>query len=333
MRRLLPPLNAVRAFEAASRLMSFSAAARELFVSVSAVSQQIRSLEQHLGVDLFKRSPSAGLSLTPAGQMCAPALRSTLDSLAHVFAQVNTQLADNVVTLASSPSLNTSWLPHRAAGFTARHPDISLRIWINRGLNPVDNPVKPDLAIYLGEGNFKGLHVDPLMTETVFPVCSPALYHARPIRKPADLANHTLLCDDTMAWDREATTLGFPDWAAWLAFANVILPERVHEHRIQMSSSVVEFAAEGLGVALGRSRVVDRALQQGRLIRPLALEYPREFSYYLVCDPAALGSHAVSKVRDWLLLEGRKPLRVAANPTKMRGAKAATISSPAKRVS
>ena len=170
MHRRMPPFTAVRAFEAVARRLSISAAARELFVSTSAVSQQIKVLEDHLGVQLFERSPSRGLTLTAAGRTCAPPLQSILDSLAHVFDQVDSIQGENTVTLLASPSLAGTWLAPRMRRFLKEQPNISIRMWVNRGLLPSNNPIEHDLAIYYGEGPFHDLRVDQMMTETVFPV-------------------------------------------------------------------------------------------------------------------------------------------------------------------
>lgn len=311
MRRYLPPLTAIRAFEAATRHMSFSAAARELCVSASAVSQQIKILESHLGVQLFERDPARGLKITAAGRVCAPALQSILDSLSHVFAQVHANHEEQIVTLLLSPSLMGTWLAPRLRSFEALHPDINVRVWINRGLHPAQNRVEHDLAIYYGEGPFQDRRVDLLMTESVFPVCSPSLLQRHPIKVAGDLRAHALLHDDTLVWERNASTLGFPDWSAWLSFAGVTGLDSARGHRVQVSSSVLDFAAEGVGVALARSCIAQRDLDRGRLVRPLALEYPRRFPYYVVCNPLALSRLAVSQLRNWLIDEGRATERAS----------------------
>lgn len=311
MRRKIPPFSAIRAFEAAARRMSISAAAKELCVSVSAVSQQIKVLEERLGTRLFERDPSRGLALTSSGRVCAPALQSILDSLSHVFAQIDAEQREQTVTLLVSPSLSSTWIASHINQFMGAHPGISVRLWVNRGLMPSDNPEEHDLAVYYGEGPFQDLRVDLLMAETVFPVCSPALQASRPIRKPGDLVHHTLLHDDTLLWDRDSLPFGFPDWSAWLAFAGVTGMDSVRGHRVQMSQIVLALAAEGVGVALARSCIALGDLARGRLIRPLDVEYPRRFNYYLVSNPLALGRHAVTLLRDWLLEAGRTTDREA----------------------
>jgi LysR family glycine cleavage system transcriptional activator len=303
--RRLPPLNSIRAFEAAARHLSFTLAATELHVSPSAVSQQIKLLERYLGVTLFDRDRSRGLTLTLAGKQAAPGLRPLFDSLAHVFSGIDTEHGERAVTLLVSPALGATWLAPRLTRFTALHPEIDVRVWVNSTLTPSAQTVPHDLAIYYGEGPYSGLRVDLLMSETVFPVLSPALQAERPIREPADLAAHHLVHDDTLIWDPRTPLLGFPDWAAWLAFAGVPGLDSNAGPRLQVSSTVLEAVATGLGVGLARSCVALGHLKSGRLVRPLEIEYPRRFPYYLVCEPLALERLEVARFHTWLMREGR----------------------------
>lgn len=305
MPRRLPPLNAIRAFEAAARHLSFTLAAAELHVSPSAVSQQIKLLERYLGVGLFDRDRARGLSLTRAGKQAAPGLRPLFDSLAHVFSEIDTERGDRTVTILISPALGATWLSPRLGEFTAHHPDIDVRIWVNSTLTPSAQTVPHDLAIYYGEGPYPGLRVDLLMSETVFPVLSPVLQATQPIAQAADLAGHRLVHDDTLIWDPRTPLLGFPDWPAWLAFAGVPGLDSNTGPRIQVSSTVLEAVASGLGVGLARSCVALGHLLSGRLLRPLEIEYPRRFPYYVVCEPLALERLAVARFHSWLLRQGR----------------------------
>ena len=308
--RKLPPLRAVLAFEATVRHMSFTEAARELNVTPSAVSQQIRSLEQYLGVALFARDPARGLTLTTAGQVCAPAMQPLFDSLGHVFEQVRTESERQTVTLLASPSLTATWLATRLARFRARFPDISLRIWVNQGLQMTQNPMEHDLAIYLGGGPFEDARGDLMMSDTVFPVCAPDLLGKHPIKNVDDLRGQHLIHDDTMIWSRESQNLGLPDWSAWLAFARAHDIDGSRGVHIQVSSNVLVAAAAGLGVALARSCIAEPYLTTGQLVQPLAIEYPRRFAYYLVCDPRALARLPVAQVHAWLLKEGDATMEI-----------------------
>lgn len=308
-RRQLPSLSAVRAFEAAVRHMSFTGAARELCVTASAISQQIKSLEDYLGVTLFRRDRSRGLSLTAAGHVCAPGLQPMFDSMSHLFDQVRAESEKHTVTVLASPSLLTTWLATRLPAFRKCHPGIGLRLWINRGLQQAQNFVEHDLAIYFGGGPFEGARVDLLMSDAVFPVCSPQLLAHAPITSAADLASHCLIHDDTMIWDGDSQALGMPDWSAWLAHAGVTGIDGSRGLRMQVSSSVMAAAVHGVGIALARSCIAEPYLEQGTLVRPLPGEFPRRFAYYLVCDPIALSRRPVTQVHAWLLEEGSATMK------------------------
>ena len=307
--RQLPPLSAVRTFEAAVRHMSFADAARELCVTASAVSQQIKLLEDYLGVRLFRRDHSRKLSLTAAGHVCAPGLRPMFDSLARLFDQVRAEGERRTVTVLASPSLTATWLAVRLPAFRERHPDIELRLWSNLGLQQAQNPVEHDIAIYFGGGPFEGARVDLMMSDAVFPVCSPHLLACTPIKSAADLTSHCLIHDDTMIWNSDSQALGFPDWSAWLSHAGVTGIDGPPGLRLQMSSAVMAAAIQGVGVALARSCIAEPYLLNGTLVRPLRAEYPRRFAYYLVCNPIALSRGAVAQVHAWLLEQGSMVLQ------------------------
>lgn len=303
-RRRLPPLGAVRAFEAAVRHMNFSEAARELCVTTSAISQQIKSLEEYLGVSLFRRDPSQGISLTAAGHVCAPSLHTIFDSLSHAFDQVHVEPEKHTVTIIVPPSLLATWFPERLLPFQESFPNIELRLWFNPGLLQARNDPGHDLAIYFGNGPFNDVRVDPMMSDAVFPVCSPALLARTPISCASDLLLHCLIHDDTMLRNRESQALALPDWSVWLAHAGVIGAHGSRSLRVQMTNNVMAAAACGAGVALARSCIAESYLRQGTLVRPLAIDYPRRFPYYLVCGPNALGNQSVVQVHAWLLKEG-----------------------------
>ena len=307
--RELPPLRAVLAFEAAVRHMSFTKAAAELGVTPSAVSQQIRNLEEHLGVALFARDPARGLNLTAAGNVCAPALQPLLDSIGQVFDQVRATREAQTVTLLASPSLTATWLATRLGRFRTRHPDINLRVWVNQGLQLEQNLIEHDLAIYLGGGPFEDARVSLMMSDSVFPVCSPALLTSHPINHVDDLHAIDLIHDDTMMWSMESRNLGLPDWPAWLAHARARGVDGSHGLRIQISSNVMVAAAAGLGVALARSCIAEPFLATGQLVRPLADEFPQRFAYYLVCKTNAFARLPVAKVHAWLIEEGGATMR------------------------
>lgn len=293
MARRIPPLHWLRAFEAAARHMSFTAAARELNVTQSAVSQQVRLLEAHLGHPLFHRLPR-GLQLTERGQAYLPTLREAFERLAAGTAEVFGTAAGQPLTVKVTAGFAALWLAPRLKRFLAAHPEVELSI--THSIWPADFALGSiDLEVRYGTGHWPGLRADRLTWERLFPVCSPALAAGDPpLRTPADLAGHTLL-----------HSVGFQDgWPQWLALAGVDgavdAGRGVH---LDTSIMTLALAAEGAGVALARSSFVERELDGGRLVAPFDLVLPTEEAFYVV-TPEEPGPHPNAAVfRDWLLQE------------------------------
>jgi len=303
MARRLPPLNALRAFDASARHSSFSRAAEELCVTPAAVSQHIKQLELYFGQELFERRPRGGLELTEAGRACIPGIRQAFELLVDSCARI-TALADpDRVTLLVSPSLTAKWLVPRLHRFHSANPLIDVQIWANvtgRYHDPHDH----DLAIYYSPGPYPGLEITKIMSESVFPVCSPKLLSGpHPLHSPVDLRHHVLLHDETMHSVRDFTVRDFPGWSDWLDAAGVQGVDAARGPRIQMSNVVIEAAAEGHGVALGRSCLVLDDLRSGRLVRPFGFDYPARFGYYMVRGSGALERRSVALFHEWLLAE------------------------------
>ena len=211
--RRLPPLNALRAFEAAGRHLSFSKAAAELNVTPAAISQQVKLLEEHLGVMLFRRLNRA-LLLTDDGQICLPALRDGFDRLADAVARIAARHDANVLTVSVTPSLAAKWLVPRLDRFHRRHPDFDIRIDATSALADFSSD-GADVAIRYGDGDYPGMRVDCLLTEEVFPVCSPRLTEGpEPLLDIPDLARFPLLHIDWAGREDD-----WPDWRMWLAAA------------------------------------------------------------------------------------------------------------------
>lgn len=297
--RRLPPLHALRCFEAAARLGSFVGAAEELFVTPSAVSQQVKSLEDWLGVCLFRRLPR-GLLLTDAGQAYLPPLREALDRIAQATQEVLKGNVSQVLTVSTLPSFAAQWLVPRLWRFNASHPEVDVRIAASIRL--VDFFREDiDLAIRYGDGRYPGLHVEQLLTETIVPMCSPALRDGDPpLRSLADLARHTLLHDEVMTGQNEELT-----WEHWLRINANGQIECRRGPTFSDAHLTMQAAITGRGVALGRSVLARDALRDGRLVTPFAdIEpLPTVFSYYLVCLPATLERPKVAEFRTWLLEE------------------------------
>lgn len=297
--RRLPPLNALRAFEAAARHLSFNAAAAELHVTPAAISHQIKALEADLGVKLFRRLNRA-VRLTDAGQACLPELRDAFDRLAEAVARARRADTGGILTVSSSPALAAKWLMPRFERFRAAHPDIDLRV--DASMHLVDF-TREDVHVGLryGRGNYPGLHTELLLRSEVFPVCAPALLDgAHPLRTPEDLQHHTLIHDETLALDPSC-----PDWAMWLRAAGVATVNPARGLRFNQIALALDAAMSGRGVALARNVFAAADLTAGRLVRPFGAAIPVDFAVYVVLPPALLEVPKVRAFRDWLLAEAK----------------------------
>ncbi|MGZ6014001.1 MAG: transcriptional regulator GcvA [Caulobacteraceae bacterium] len=280
-RRRLPPLNALRAFEAAARHLNFSRAADELAVTPGAVSQQIQNLEDYVGAALFKRTPK-GLLLTDAAQTALPALREAFDRLAEAASLLTAAVDGRRLTVSVAPSFAAKWLVPRLGLFEAAHPQVD--VWLSADMEVVDFASgEIDLAIRYGTGRYPGLEVVKLMSETVIPVASPEYLEANPIHAPADLANHILLHDGSPDADDSC-----PDWSMWLAARQIKGVDGTRGPRFNQSSLVIEAAAGGRGVALAKRALAQADLDSGRLVAPLQDATAVDFAYFVV-HPKAKG--------------------------------------------
>jgi LysR family glycine cleavage system transcriptional activator len=275
LRRRLPPLNALRAFEAAARHLNFSRAADELSVTPGAVSQQIQNLEDYVGVSLFKRTPK-GLLLTDPAQIALPALREAFDRLAEAASMLTAAVDGRRLTVTVPPSFASKWLLPRLGGFEALHPEVD--VWVSADNDLTDFASgEVDLAIRYGSGRYPGLETIRLMHETVLPVASPALLDGQPLESPADLAHQVLLHDGSPDADPSC-----PDWTMWLAARGVKGVDGARGPRFNQSSLVIEAAVGGRGVALAKRTLAQADLDAGRLIVPLQIATAVDFAYYLV---------------------------------------------------
>lgn len=300
MERRLPPLNALRAFEAAARHLSLTKAAAELHVTPGAISQQVKTLEDYLGVQLFRRLNKA-LLLTEAGQASLPALRDAFDRLAQAVETLRARDAEQPLTVSVAPSFGAKWLVPRLDRFREAHPGINVRIDAsNRLVDLVREGV--DIGIRYGMGNYPGMRVDPLLSEEVFPVCAPRLLKGpHPLAVPADLRWHTLLHID---WVSGFET--WPDWRMWLLSAGVSDIDPTHGPRFSHASMAIQAAIEGHGVTLGGSVLVEDDLAAGRLVKPFQVSCPVAFRYYLA-SPAAMANHPrVAAFREWIIAEAAR---------------------------
>jgi len=293
----LPSLNALRAFEAAGRHLSFSKAAEELHVTPAAVGHQVKALEHDLGVVLFERLNRA-LLLTPAGQSLLPGLSEVFYRVAEVVETFRRRDANRPLTVSMPPSFGASWLMPRLERFRARHPDIDVRLDAdNRVVDLVHDDV--DVGLRYGLGDYPGMRVDCLLSEEVFPVCSPRLLEGEhPLRELEDLRWHTLLHVDGYVQDGY-----WPDWNMWLQSAG--MGDMVLRRTLRFSHTVLalQAAASGHGVALGSRVLAGNDLKEGRLVRPFAHGSHMSFAYYMVCPEALADEPRIAAFREWIIEE------------------------------
>lgn len=285
----LPSLNGLRAFEAVARHMSFTKAAEELNVTQTAVSHQIRRLEAELGVPLFLRL-NDGLALSEDGQAYLPGIRAAFHELRYSTEQLLESREKSVLTISTLVSFASKWLLPRLPSFQQAFPAIDVRI--SASTERVDfRKDAIDAAIRYGRGDWKGLRADFLMSDEVFPVCSPAL--AQTLCAPADLANHTLL-------QVSGVTAG--DWGAWLRAAGQP-PQLAEGPRMtfDLAMMAVQAAVDGQGVCIGRSTYVEDDLRAGRLVAPFGLRLKDELGFYLVTPHETAESKKIVAFRTWLL--------------------------------
>ncbi len=297
MPRQLPPLNALRAFEAAARHLSFTRAADELNVTQAAVSHQIKSLEAHLGLVLFQRR-NRRLVLTEPGQSLLPAFGEAFDRLDAAIRAVKRQDQAGMLTVATMDSIAAVWLMPKLRDFRDRHPGIDVRLATSDETVDYDS-MGIDIGIRYGRGDWPGLRVEKMMAEEVFPVCAPALLEDGPsLKVPADLRRHTLIHEDLIE-----------DWPMWLAAAGVSDIDPRRGPGFALGNHVLQAAIAGDGVALGRSVLVADALEQGTLVKPFDLALPATYAYYVVSSEAAAGRPKVRAFRDWVLAQAAETMR------------------------
>jgi LysR family glycine cleavage system transcriptional activator len=297
MRRLLPSLNALKAFEASARQESFTKAAQELCVTQGAVSHQVKALETELGVRLFRRERQR-LVITDAGRAYLEVVRDAFDRLAMGTERLLQRQNAGTLTVTTSPNFAAKWLVHRLGRFSDAHPGISLRV--SASIQHVDFAREDiDLAIRHGDGQWPGLHVARLCAEELFPVCSPTLLRGRAaLRSPHDLNNHPLLHVN----DRR-------EWGKWLEGAGVRDVDLAHGPLFNQASMAIDAAVDGQGIALARTALAAWDLLAKRLVRPFAFALKAPYSYWIVCPNSTASLPKIATFRDWLLAEAADDVR------------------------
>ena len=296
------PFSALRAFEAVARHGGFSSAASELGVSQSAISQQVKSLEEWLGQELIIRGARQSV-LTREGKQLAQAIIEGLGHISDVCVQLrDRKRANKTIVISCLPGFAFNWLFPRLLRFDLAYPEISISIVTDIGNRPFSG-VEAEIGIRYGLGNHPGLHREELLEESLFPVCAPNLLsRANKLESVSDLQNQTLLVDETLVFGTSA-----PTWDYWARACNLSLPSSILTRKFGQANLVVQAAIEGMGVALGREPLVIDALNDGRLVRPLEQTTQSPLSYWLVCRNALANKPNIKKFFNWIHTEANAP--------------------------
>jgi LysR family glycine cleavage system transcriptional activator len=303
----LPPLNALRVFEAAARHLSFKEAANELSITQAAVSHQVKSLEEYLGVELFRRE-GRGVQLTEAARACLPKLRDGFDALAAAVETIRERGEETELIITAPPVFTARWLMPRLADFSHREPKIEVRVVASSKMvdaGALDHAVLTSnldlrteasgVEIHLGAGDYPGYRSDKLFEVSMAVVAAPDLGKA--LKRPEDLVDHVLLHDDAMD-----AVAGGNAWRKWLEAARVT--DRIDGNRgPHFSSNILslEAASQKLGVALALKPLVDADIGSGRLCAPFNVEVKPQGAYWLVCPEVIAERASVAAFRRWLL--------------------------------
>ncbi|ETS32385.1 MULTISPECIES: transcriptional regulator GcvA [Photorhabdus] len=292
MSKRLPPLNALRVFDAAARHLSFTKAAEELFVTQAAVSHQMKSLEDFLGLKLFRRR-NRSLLLTEEGQSYYLDIKEIFTSINEATRKLQARSAKGALTVSLSPSFAIQWLVPRLSSFNLAYPGIDVRIQaVNREEDKLADDV--DVAIFYGRGNWPGLRTDRLYAEYLLPVCAPSLLTGEnPLKTPADLARHMLLHDSSRR-----------DWQAYIRQLDMQQQINVQQGPIfSHSAMVIQAAVHGQGIALANNVMARTEIDAGRLVCPFNDVLVSKNAFYLVChdNQAELGK--IAAFRQWVLAQ------------------------------
>ncbi len=295
--RRLPPLNALRAFEAAARCLSFNQAAEELCVTPSAISHQVKSLEQYLEIPLFHRNRRR-VELTAAGEKYLLTIEQALDEIDAATRRLMANPNAGAVTLSVAPAFLTRWLMPRLGSFQEQYPDVELRLSASN--QDVDfNQSDIDMAVLFGLNDWEAVESVFLMGMSVVPVCSPALLaRSKPLQSPEDLKAFTLIHVSTR----------MEEWRNWLRSVEVDYKGFEKDLRFSSTSLATGAAREGLGVALADRYLVAKELQRGELVIPFDISLKTQSAFYLVSPSNRSFNYSMSAFRDWMLSELRSSI-------------------------
>jgi LysR family glycine cleavage system transcriptional activator len=285
----LPPMQALRAFEAAARTQSLTRAAESLHLTHGAISHQIKALERDLGVALVARA-GRGIRLTDEGERFATRVRAAFAELAAAVTEMTARANPRQLRVSVVPSFAARWLLPRIGRFLAAHPDVDLDVRANVAYVDFQRD-DADLAIRYGYGDWPDLHVEHLLDDEYFPVCSPRLARGRLPKRPEELAKHTLLRSSD------------EPWKPWFEAAGLDWPEASRGPIFNDSAHMMQAAAEGQGIALARRTLLGSDLHNGVLVRLFDVAMPSAKKFYLVYPARTAGSAKLAIFRDWLARE------------------------------
>ncbi|MGS0740386.1 transcriptional regulator GcvA [Glaciimonas sp. GG7] len=288
--RKLPPLPALRAFEAAARFDSFSRAAQELHLTPGAISHQVRALEEELGLDLFTRHGKR-ITITAQGQRFAETIRKALSDIAAAASALSIDARQKRLTISALPSFAARWLAPRLWKFIDLHPDTEVNLQSSSQLQDLARE-QIDVGIRFGLGQYPGMVVEKLMDDYYYPVASPRYRQGHLPTTPHDLAHATLLRMDTEE-----------SWQPWFAAAGITLPEPSSGLRTEDASMLLRSASDGLGIALTRHAIALQEIGSGDLVRLFDVVVRCPNSYYFACLPEAMQKPQVQAFHRWLLGE------------------------------
>jgi DNA-binding transcriptional LysR family regulator len=301
----LPSLDLLKGFEAAARLLSFTKAGEELYLSQSAVSRQIQELEDQLGVKLFQRRHRA-LSLTEDGQTLYAAAAQALATMRAVTDRLRAGRGRQTLAVTTTQSFASLWLIPRLAGFTRKHPELDVRISAETRVLDLERDGL-DLAIRHGPAKMAGMGAMRLFGESVFPVCSPKLMNdaKKPLREPQDLRHHVLL-----QYDDPDHRHPWMHWKTWLEVERLADLRPAGSLVFSGYDQIIPAAIAGHGVALGRSPLVRKALASGELVAPFKRSADPSRAYYAIISSHAGARPEVADFVAWLKEEAGKEPRI-----------------------
>jgi LysR family glycine cleavage system transcriptional activator len=323
----LPPLNALRAFEAVARHRSFRKAAAELFVTPAAVTHQIKALEEQLGVSLFRRLPRR-VELTPVAVAVLPLFQRAFELLARGVSELRGFEQTPHLTVRATPTFASRWIMPRMHSFLAAHQGIDVRV-LGSGRPPAAKPASdsssdgesatvPDIDIRFSNGRPEGDEVDLLFTVDIVPMCHPRLLKGGPaLEQPDDLRHFPLLHGDSDIEDRTRSA-----WGLWLRQAGVRVVDPRRGLQFDHSTLALDAAADGLGVTLATPLFASAELERGDVVVALPLSITLDKAYYAITRPASLNRAEVAAFRQWLLQEAALDARNAERSTKKKPRKA-----------